>query len=285
MTFNNFQMIPADIGNLRLIITGQIPFGKMFGGDISLIHSHPHYELHYVVSGCLRFQSEEDLELEAGELLLIPPGCRHGCDDGTSRRLVFSIALTEGAGQSGSFSEYRYYRELFSRLKEPFRFRSEPAAAILEELMQLHGNEMSFHKMQILLAHFFIRMAECIRSLQEPQIDRPLAGAAMSDEERRWYIRNYIDINYAKAGAIDTLAEQMNLCRRQTDRVIRRLFGESAQTLIRRRRMEAAALMLTDSDIGLGEIARRVGYESYTGFYWAVREAFGCTPEELRHTK
>ena len=68
----------------------------------------------------------------------------------------------------------------------------------------------------------------------------------------------------------------------ETDRLIKRLFGESYQTLVGRRRMEAAELLIRRTDIAFRDIATRVGYESYAGFYLAIKKHFGKTPEELR---
>jgi AraC-like DNA-binding protein len=109
-----------------------------------------------------------------------------------------------------------------------------------------------------------------------------MSGDFRSDSDRRWLIENYISSNYAVAGSIDGLCAQLNLCRRQTDRLIKRLFGESYQTLVGRRRMEAAELLIRRTDIAFRDIATRVGYESYAGFYLAIKKHFGKTPEELR---
>ena len=77
---------------------------------------------------------------------------------------------------------------------------------------------------------------------------------------------------------------QLNLSRRQTDRTVQRLFGESYQSLIKTRRLQQAKLLIQQSDMPFTEIAEKVGYHSYTGFYLALKNHFEQSPDELRNT-
>jgi quercetin dioxygenase-like cupin family protein len=66
----------------RIIVDGeklmlvQVHFEK---GAEGALHSHPHEQAVYVLSGRVRFtRSEESFEVKAGENVLVPPGTRHG---------------------------------------------------------------------------------------------------------------------------------------------------------------------------------------------------------------
>jgi AraC-like DNA-binding protein len=47
-------------------------------------------------------------------------------------------------------------------------------------------------------------------------------------------------------------------------------------------RFELASTMLTDSDLSIGEIARRVGYSEIASFSHAFTKRFGCSPRQVR---
>lgn len=282
MEFAPSQLITTDIGDLRVIFSGNSPLRETFADKGSYIHSHKHYELHYTLSGSFRLMTEQTREIHPGDIVLVPPGLLHATSESRHKRLVLSLSLLRGEKQNRSFSEYQYYSMIFGTLREPLIFQSEEIGAYLDSMMKLYANEMSLHKQKIILSMLFLRVAEHIVTLNEPPVDKLMSGDIRSDADRRWLIENYINTNYAAANSIDGLCAQLNLCRRQTDRMIRRLFAESYQTLIVRRRMEAAELLIRRTDLPFLGIAEKVGYESYAGFYLAVKNHFGKTPEELR---
>jgi len=282
MEYSQSQLITADIGDLRLMFSGNSPLREIIANEESYIHSHNYYELHYVVSGSYRLISDKKTELHEGDAALIPPGILHATDGSRHERLVLSMSLLHGEKASSGFSEYRYYKVILGTLHEPMFFHSEEIGAYFDSVMKLYNNEMSVHKQKIILSMMFLHLSEHIVKLNEPHVDKLMTGEVNSDAQRRWLIEYYISCNYAGACSIDGLCAQLNLCRRQTTRIIKRLFGENYQTLVIRRRMEAAEILIRRTDMPFHEIAGKVGYESYAGFYLAVKNRFGSTPEELR---
>lgn len=276
------QLITADIGDLRTMFTGNLPLREVFADKESYIHFHRHFEFHYTLSGSFRLMSEKPYELHPGDMVLIPPGVLHATSASPHKRLVLGLSLNRGDRQNRTFSEYQYYSMIFSTLHEPLIFQSEEIATYLDSMMKLYANEISVHKQKIILSMLFLRLAEHIVTLKEPPVDKLMSGDIRSDSDRRWLIENYLSSNYAVPNSIDGLCAQLNLCRRQTDRTIKRLFGVSYQTLIGRRRMEAAELLIRRTAMPFLDIAERIGYESYAGFYLAIKNHFGKTPEELR---
>lgn len=285
MEFAPSQLITTDIGDLRVMFSGNIPLRETFADKGSYIHSHKYYELHYTLSGSFRLMTEQTREIHPGDIVLVPPGLLHATSESRHKRLVLSLSLLRGEKQNHSFSEYQYYSMIFGTLHEPLIFQSQEIGTYLDSMMKLYANEMSLHKQKIILSMLFLRVAEHIVTLNEPPVDKLMSGDIRSDADRRWLIENYVNTNYAVAGSIDGLCAQLNLCRRQADRIIKRLFGESYRTLIGRRRMEAAELLIRRTDLPFLDIAKRVGYESYAGFYLAIKHHFGKTPEALREER
>ncbi|MBN8526255.1 MAG: helix-turn-helix domain-containing protein [Planctomycetes bacterium] len=62
----------------------------------------------------------------------------------------------------------------------------------------------------------------------------------------------------------------------------RRIYGESPGRMLQRHRMDMAKSMLRETDEGMAEIARRVGYVRQHEFARAFRQHIGCTPSAYR---
>ncbi len=280
---NKLQHITIDIGDLRVMFSGGNKLLEIITNEESYIHSHNNYELHYSLSGNYQLITDKLRIVTPGNITLIPPGVLHTVPEGTHKRLVLMISLLRGEKQRRSFSEYQYYSTVFAALNDAIFFKSEEIGAYLDTMMNLYVNEMSVHKLKIIFSMMFLRLAEHIVKSKEPSVNKLTASDIQSAADRRCLIENYISSNFATSGTIDGLCEHLNLCRRQTDRTVKRLFGESYQKLIIQKRMEVAEILIGRTNMPFTEISKRVGYDSYAGFYSAIKKFFCKTPEELRN--
>lgn len=103
-------------------------------------------------------------------------------------------------------------------------------------------------------------------------------------EHRRLYVqaRVVIDRHYAKRLTVSVLARALATSPRQLQRAYKH-FGESTfkEDLIARR-MRAAAELLAQQAIPVGDVARLVGYRQPSHFAKAFRSRYGITPARFR---
>ena len=85
--------------------------------------------------------------------------------------------------------------------------------------------------------------------------------------------------------SVEALAEEVGMSRSKFAEKFRTLVGESPLAYLTRWRMHSAARLLTDDSLTVGEVARRVGYESETAFSKAFRRVFGSAPGVYRRTR
>lgn len=88
-----------------------------------------------------------------------------------------------------------------------------------------------------------------------------------------------------KEFSLKTLAGLLGLGPRQTQRLLRTLYGKTFQQKALEARMEQAALLLTQTPSKIGEIADRMGYSSAEHFSAAFRKYYGMTPRDFRKNK
>ena len=93
------------------------------------------------------------------------------------------------------------------------------------------------------------------------------------NDDYAYLIHEYIEQNYHRPLRLADLASALHLSERQTQRIVRRLFGVSFSSLLASHRASVAERLAT-TDMSWAEIAEYVGYETYSGF----RRAF------LRHS-
>lgn len=89
---------------------------------------------------------------------------------------------------------------------------------------------------------------------------------------------NLDDTNFGNDG----LCRTVGVSRAQMHRKMKALTGLSTGRFIREYRLEQARQLLEDTDLRIGEVARKTGFENLSWFTQAYREAFGQSPSETR---
>jgi AraC-like DNA-binding protein len=65
-------------------------------------------------------------------------------------------------------------------------------------------------------------------------------------------------------------------------REIKKRLGKTYKALIQEKRVRQAMVLLEASDLGVAEIAERVGYSNTSYFHRLFFDAVGCTPRAYR---
>ena len=243
------------------------------------LHKHFSMEFHYVFSGeetVLLPVENRKVRLLPGQILLIPSEVYHSATtgNGTVERLCFNFsAETAGKGSNKVL-------ELFQNIKEVMAFENDKAVALMKRYRELHyENRSAMDGMQQGVLLFNV-VLEILGGLVSGQW---LAGQDSTRMlQQRWTIEEYIENHFDDSEGIEGLAQKLYLSQRQTRTLVKRFLGEDYKTIIIRRRMELAEIFLRDPGKSLEEIARLIGYRSYSGFHLCFKKFYGITPSEKR---
>jgi AraC-like DNA-binding protein len=82
--------------------------------------------------------------------------------------------------------------------------------------------------------------------------------------------------------SVESLADQVSMSRSKFAAKFKRLVKESPLAYLSRLRLNIAAALLVDSDLTVGEISHRVGYEAETAFSSAFKKKYGKAPGMYR---
>ena len=230
--------LTVNVGDLRLSAFLQGGFFHTSPGN-TLLHKHRYTEIHVVSGGdCRYLVGDRDITVVSGQALAIPANTFHVCESATAqtKNTAFQITLP---------------------LDAPLRatLPCNSAAHLIEQI------EASASPGKIAATIGLI----CAELFDPPGDLKPLRDPA-------FIIHEALANQYAIDLTLDDIAASLGLSKKQTERLILRHTGNTFRKEITRRRMEAACHLLETEDLSLAQVAERVGYKSYSGFWKAFKE-------------
>ena len=85
-------------------------------------------------------------------------------------------------------------------------------------------------------------------------------------------INNFFSVNYNKEASLADLAAELHYSEKHTERLVQKHTGMTFRQAMIEYRMSVASHLAKTTDMPLSEIAERVGYNSYNGFWQAYRQ-------------
>ncbi len=96
------------------------------------------------------------------------------------------------------------------------------------------------------------------------------------------YIGRHINDPFCCNLNLEALAKSVHTSHYHLSRIFRQYMNETIHQYIKRRRLESAALQLSNNDNSIQHIARLCTYNSLPAFTKAFKQFHGCCPREYR---
>ena len=276
------------------------------------VEAHGDPAFHVVTAGRCWLEVEGDpvqLRLGAGDLVVLPTGCRHWLRDDPAtpateldeilaatplsrhRRLHHGGRGAETRLLCGGFSlEGGDAHPILGALPAVVHIRgsggrpvpwlaatlgllsaeSDSDAPGAEEVVTRLADALLAQAMRVALAELESADGVGVLALRDPQIAAAIA-LIHREPERAW--------------TVGDVAAEVALSRSAFSARFRRLVGESPKRYIVRTRLAHAADLLRTTDASLAQIAARAGYGTEFSFSKAFRRAFGVAPGGYRRTR
>ena len=286
MSADKYLTLKIAIGDLELYTTPDMGFLGSFSVTPK-IHSHPYYEIIAVVDGgvCISLLDNESLELNQGELCIIPPECYHSTYALSSSAKMLAIRFSYNR-IDGEGHMYDDFSSSIEQICQPiiFDIPEDFTCLLLALRRELMEKDIAWDFMcQSLLQMLYIE----IFRLVSKESDLQVAYMPNDSKQSRYYhIEMWFAENFSREVTEESLAREMALSKRQLSRVISDIYGTSFREKLIDVRLHRAAQLLEQSNLSAENIASAVGYRSFSGFYRAFVKCFDCTPLEYRkHNK
>lgn len=272
----------VSIGDLELYTAPDMGFVGRFAVTPK-IHSHPYYEIIAVIDGAVRIElsNDDSIELDKGELCIIPPHHYHatcaGDDSAKMLAIRFSYGKIKGEGRM-----YEAFRSSIESVVEPAYFNTPgnlPKLLLdLRREMTEKGAAWEFMSRSLLQSIYI----EIFRLLSRDRVIDSSYTVNDSKHSRYYRIEMWFADNFSKQITEDDLAKEVSISKRQLSRVIADIYGMSFKEKLVEVRLHRAAQLLEQTEMNLDKIASAVGYSSFSGFHRAFVKYFECTPFEYR---
>ncbi len=216
-----------------------------FHKTASAFHRHLYPELHIVAEGGQRYLAgNRHIVLKAGDLLLVPGNTFHFCIQSEKNTLHTAFQL-EGLEGTDEIRQAHLSPNLILE--------------VFSAISVLKPGEMT-DRVKAFLSLFCASVTDAPARKTKPICDRG------------FLIDEFFSQNYASETALCRLASELHLSKKQTERVVMQYTGRSFRREIAARRIEAAKLLMGESELSLSEIGKRVGYRTYNGFWKAMKK-------------
>lgn len=234
-----------------------------------LSHSHDHAQLVFGLAGELQFDVEgQGSRVLRHHLAVVPAESRHTCGSpGGSRCLVLDLPANDWIERQLG----HHASDIQRLLDKPGALQLDPSQGQL--LNWLASSPINDPVIAGQGAALLLGSLACSRRQAE------ISGLPMAALDR------YIDQHAAHPLQVADLARLAGL---SVTRFHARFLAETGCTPmehIRQRRLQLAEQMLRGSDLAVGEVAARVGYNSQSAFTAALSRHLGMTPRQLRRTR
>lgn len=216
----------------------------------SPLHKHHYAEIHLLLRGRMRYLiAGQYFDLEAGSMMLIPAGLFHEIIDYEPDTLNTAFQLTVHAEQ----------------VKK---------AVLRPEQMQIIFHEIE----QYMLKKNDLKLTACLARICAEVVDADALVKPIQDPA--FLIDVFFNFNYHLNVGLKDVARVLGRSEKQTARLIQRYTGHTFRQELTQRRMEAARHLMAANTMTLAEIAEKVGYQSYSGFWKAFSSFAGAGAEE-----
>lgn len=196
--------------------------------------------------------------------------CRNNC------RKVVSICMIKGRLITVFRTGKERIKETMERLEETVRrflegqeCKAVRVEAIFDETGDMNAGELYDRIRQ--------KGLPLPNALQEQGTDRKKGKQQIVAE-----IEHIIQTQYASCLTIDSIAKAMHFTPNYIGMVFKAINGIGINRYLMNVRMENAQRLLKESDLPIGDIALRCGYENVTYFYSSFKKETGITPSEYR---
>jgi DNA-binding response OmpR family regulator len=140
----------------------------------------------------------------------------------------------------------------------------------------------SSRELEVRVANLILSRRELRQQFSREIRVKPTDVVIQSEDEA--FLEQVLDVMEAHLGdstfTTDGLADSLGMSRRQAERRVKEVTGETPPRLMRRMRLERAAQLLKARPGSISEVAYTVGFKSLSHFARVFRERFGVSPSE-----
>ena len=224
--------------------------------------------------------------LSTGDIFFVPPGILHEieCENEGCRFIyLFEVDFLSG------LCDFSYLREFFKEV------RLVNASTYPNQYAQIYSAFMGINDQYFMYENMVLEMPIYSRLLTifsllvsaSPQFSPiPLEDSKTRDKYAKFKsLINHINSHYMDEISLEWAADYVGFSKFHFARLFKEYTDVTFYDFLMHRRMQAAKLLLSDTDMTITEIAFQTGFNNLTSFTRSFKKSIGQTPSEYRQTR
>lgn len=249
------------------------------------IHFHPEFELNFVYNGkgCRRIIGDSMEEIDDIELVLVGPNLEHGWE--THHCKSSEIHEVTIQFHNDLFDEKLLSRRIFKPIRDLF-IRANHGILFSEKISrELQPRIMALSKIDSI--DYFLELISILQDLANSRNQRLLStyGSHNSKFENSQQIETvytFIQQNFHRKITLTEISDLVSMSTVSFNRFIKKRTGKTFIEYINDTRISYAARWLIETDLTIGEIGFKCGFNNIANFNRVFKKSKDCTPSEFR---
>ena len=253
------------------------------------LHSHDYIEIMYVCDGSITHKiGGETVTLYSDELIILGKDARHSitsADEGDiGINLIIAVELFED-----SYNTMKKSSLLSNKMLEALLMGNGAAFCVFSAKDNIPVQNIIESMISSVIcdknSNGYILKQSVSLLISYLSALSPESSAVSNENERiKKKILGYIESSYSTA-TLTEAAEMLGLSPSYLCRLISEYFGVSFKKLLTSVRFDTACSLLASTDMPIGDIINRVGYENSSYFHKEFKKRFGVTPNNYRKNR
>ncbi|WP_299627721.1 AraC family transcriptional regulator [uncultured Tenacibaculum sp.] len=249
------------------------------------LHFHPEYELNFIHkgSGVRRVIGDHIGEISDYELVLVGPNLPHcwelhNCKQKEIHEITIHIHNDLLDEKLLSRRVFKSVRDMLNRSIHGISFSEKTIKEIMPRLLELPKTSG---------IDYFLEFISILHDLSISRNQKLLSTSFSnyndfenSDKIKKVY--EYIQNNFSRKISLDEISELVNMTPVSFNRFIKKRTGKTFVSYINNTRVSYASRLLLETDLSVGEIAYKCGFNNLANFNRMFKKIKNSTPSEFR---
>lgn len=255
---------------------GMIVEGMTSSGSV---HTHEFHEIFYILKGSVSIRTENNVFIfNEGDSFLVPAGAFHETTTfENTRRIAISFFIEKDKKEKSSYQFSQFLSVIDNGIVPLPNFIGDHAFKRLAHYYYSSYTDKS-ELIRTCLHEIIVLLKASVKTEGKAS---PPPVVFETSSYRNYVIDNYISAEFKNAN-LKELSEKLHLCPQQTERLVKKLYGQSFREYLGFFRMRYAKDLLLNTTMTSAEISSKLGYTYPHSFLTAFKKQYGKTPNQYR---
>ncbi|MBL6447922.1 helix-turn-helix domain-containing protein [Fulvivirga sp. 29W222] len=249
------------------------------------IHFHPEFELNFIHNGkgCRRVVGDSMEEIDDIELVMVGPNLEHGwetykCQSARIHEVTIQFHNDLFDDRMLSRQIFKPIRDLFNRSNHGILFSNKIAKELMPRIVSLS---------KIDSIDYFLELISILQDLANSRNQRLLStyssrNSKFENSKLIEKVYTYIQENFDRKITLTEISDLVNMSPVSFNRFIKKRTGKTFIEYTNDTRISYATRWLIETDLSIGEIGFKCGFNNIANFNRVFKKAKNCTPSEFR---